>query len=135
MFTMEDRRALIGNNCHLAVNIKSARLLNPGNSLQQQIQLAAGSETIVRSSKDAPRIEYEQIFTSPWCCDASEESQYRAMMESLTSLNMDDGECTLFLLAAMFDTSGKSFISHIQGVPSQNVFFKRAKNVRKSICR
>ena len=24
---------------------------------------------------------------------------------------------------------------HIQGVPSQNVFFKRAKNVRKSICR
>jgi hypothetical protein len=27
------------------------------------------------------------------------------MMESLTSLNMDDGECTLFLLAAMFDTS------------------------------
>ena len=23
----------------------------------------------------------------------------------------------------------------IQGVPSQNVFFKRAKNVRKSICR
>ena len=62
----------------------------------------------VRSSKDAPRIEYEHIFTSPWCCDASEESQYRAMMESLTSLNMDEGECTLFLLAAMFDTSGKS---------------------------
>ena len=23
----------------------------------------------------------------------------------------------------------------LQGVPSQNVFFKRAKNVRKSICR
>ena len=107
MFTMEDRRALIGNNCHLAVNIKSARLLKPGNSLQQQIQLAAGSETIVRSSKNAPRIEYEHIFTSPWCCDESEESQYRTMMESLTSLNMDDGECTLFLLAAMFDTSGK----------------------------
>jgi len=105
MFTMEDRRALIGNNCHLAVNIKSARLLNPGNSLQQQIQLAAGSETIVRSSQNAPRIEYEHIFTSPWCCDESEESQYRTMMESLTSLNMDDGECTLFLLAAMFDTS------------------------------
>jgi hypothetical protein len=105
MFTMEDRRALIGNNCHLAVNIKSARLLKPGNSLQQQIQLAAGSETIVRSSKNAPRIEYEHIFTSPWCCDESEESQYRTMMESLTSLNMDDGECTLFLLAAMFDTS------------------------------
>ena len=113
MFTMEDRRALIGNNCHLAVNIKSARLLKPGNSLQQQIQLAAGSETIVRSSKNAPRIEYEHIFTSPWCCDESEESQYRTMMESLTSLNMDDGECTLFLLAAMFDTSGKpkSFIN------------------------
>ena len=111
MFTMEDRRALIGNNCHLAVNIKSARLLKPGNSLQQQIQLAAGSETIVRSSANAPRIEYEHIFTSPWCCDESEESQYRSMMESLTSLNMDDGECTLFLLAAMFDTSGKCKVS------------------------
>ena len=28
-----------------------------------------------------------------------------------------------------------SFHDHIQGIPSQNVFFKRAKNVRKSICR
>ena len=25
--------------------------------------------------------------------------------------------------------------NHLQGVPSQNMFFKRAKNVRKSICR
>ena len=38
MFNMEDRRALIGNNCHLAVYIKAARLLKPGNSLRQQIQ-------------------------------------------------------------------------------------------------
>ena len=113
MFTMEDRRALIGNNCHLAVNIKSARLLKPGNSLQQQIQ-KAGSEPIAFGAlKNAPQIEYEYIFTSPWCCDESEQSQYRTTMESLTSLNMDDGECTLFLLAAMFDTSGKpkSFIN------------------------
>ena len=27
------------------------------------------------------------------------------------------------------------FLFFLQGVPSQNVFFKRAKNVRKSICR
>ena len=27
------------------------------------------------------------------------------------------------------------FFDLVQGVPSQNVFFKRAKNVRKSICR
>ena len=106
MFNMEDRRALIGNNCHLALNIKSARLLKPGNSLHQQIQ-NAGSETIDlgTTSPNAPKIEYEYIFTSPWCCDESEESQYQTMMESLTSLNMDDGECTLLLLAAMFDTS------------------------------
>ena len=114
MFNMEDRRALIGNNCHLALNIKSARLLKPGNSLHQQIQ-NAGSETIDlgTTSPNAPKIEYEYIFTSPWCCDESEQSQYRTTMESLTSLNMDDGECTLFLLAAMFDTSGKpkSFIN------------------------
>ena len=32
-------------------------------------------------------------------------------------------------------SSVEKCITIVQGVPPQNVFFKRAKNVRKSICR
>ena len=33
------------------------------------------------------------------------------------------------------DFGALALVTLVQGVPSQNVFFKRAKNVRKSICR
>ena len=109
IFSMEDRRSLIGNNCHLAINIKSARLLNPCNSPQRQLQVVddniQSQKTAVATAMGA-KLEYDQIFNSPWCCDATEEVQYKNMMDSLIGLNMDDGECTLFMLAAMFDAAG-----------------------------
>ena len=74
MFSMEDRRALIGNNCHLAINIKSARLLNPCNSPQKQLQVVGTQNS---PNRVRARIEYDQIFKSPWCCDESEELQFR----------------------------------------------------------
>lgn len=107
MFTTEDRRALIGNNCHLAVNIKSARLLSPTNNWKKQLQLA-GTDKDVYTSNDSQRIEYNQLFKSPWACTEEQEVQYRQMMLALSDLNMDDGEYTLFLLASMFDTTGNA---------------------------
>lgn len=106
MFTQEDRRALIGNNCHLAVNIKSARLLSPGNNWRTQLQLA-GSNKDVYTPDDSWRIEYNQLFKSPWACTEEQESQYREMMFATSDLNMDEAEYTLFVLASMFDTTGK----------------------------
>ncbi len=109
MFTLEDRRALIGNNCHLAINIKSARFLSPGNNLAKQLKVA-GSEKSIYTPNQGCRMEYDHIFKSPWCCDESQENQYREMFKTLTSLNMDDVESTLLLLAAIFDTSGTRYV-------------------------
>ena len=96
----------------MVVNIKSARLLSPKNSLQTQLKVAAmDSQAMVESSYSAriPRLEYNHFFKSPWCCDADAEDQYRSMMESIFNLEMDDICCTLLVLVAMFDTSGKLF--------------------------
>lgn len=88
----------------MVVNIKSARLLSPKTSLQGQLRFAAVDPHTVNAR--VPRLEYHQIFQSPWCCDADVEEQYHSMMESIFHLDMDDACCTLLLLAAMFDISG-----------------------------
>ena len=93
----------------MVVNIKSARLLSPKNTLQTQLKVAAlDTQAVIESTNNAriPRLEYNQFFQSPWCCDAGVEDQYRAMMESIFNLEMDDVCCTLLSLVAMFDTSG-----------------------------
>ena len=95
----------LGNNCHMVVNIKSARLLSPKNSLQRQLRFAAVDPHAITEAR-VPRLEYHQIFQSPWCCDADVEEQYHSMMESIFHLDMDEACCTLLVLAAMFDISG-----------------------------
>ena len=94
----------------MVVNIKSARFLGPKNTLQTQLKVAAmDSEALIESRMGAriPRLEYNHFYKSPWCCDAELEDQYKQMMESIFRLEMDDTSCTLLVLIAMFDTSGK----------------------------
>ena len=101
------------------------------NTLYRQLQVAGPNEKIYHDSV-SPRIEYDQIFRSPWCCDVSQEVQYRSMMESLASLNMDDTECTLLLLAAVFDTSGTHFSSCISSIfPYLNFAPERSEGGKK----
>jgi len=107
---LEDRRSLIGNNCHMVVNIKSARILNPQNNLNEQMRIAkldmnGVQETTAIVQQPTTRLEYNQIFQSPWCCDADDELDYKEMMESIIKLNMDEVENTLMTCAAMFDVS------------------------------
>ena len=42
---------------------------------------------------------------------------------------------SMFKISQWIGQSGEKIGFLVQGVRSQNVFFKRAKNVRKSICR
>ena len=95
----------------MVVNIKSARILNPQNNLQEQMKIANfdSMNTAVQQQQQPalPRLEYNQIFQSPWCCDLDDEHDYKVMMESIIKLNMDEVENTLMTCAAMFDVSGK----------------------------
>jgi hypothetical protein len=144
-FPMDDKRALIGNNCHMVVNIKSARLLSPKNSLQTQLKVAAlDTQAVIESTNNAriPRLEYNQFFQSPWCCDAGVEDQYRAMMESIFNLEMDDVCCTLLSLVAMFDTSetgeeiqakqiyttGIKYFDELEGLANNQIDYDRSSS-------
>ena len=95
----------------MVVNIKSARILNPQNNLNEQMRIAkldinGVQETTAIVQQPTTRLEYNQIFQSPWCCDADDELDYKEMMESIIKLNMDEVENTLMTCAAMFDVSG-----------------------------
>ena len=106
----------------MVVNIKSARILNPQNNLQEQMKLAKldmnavqdnPAATTIVQQQPTTRLEYNQIFQSPWCCDVDDELDYKVMMESIIKLNMDEVENTLMTCAAMFDVSGTNFLYHL----------------------
>ena len=106
----------------MVVNIKSARVLNPQNNLQEQLKIAKLDVQSVQRTNNStplpnprlPRIEYHQIFRSPWCCDLDDEDHYKTMMESIINLDMDEVENILMVCAAMFDVSGKSHMIKAQ---------------------
>lgn len=108
----------------MVVNIKSARILNPQNNLQEQMKLAkldmnavqetpAATTIVQQQQQPTTRLEYNQIFQSPWCCDVDDELDYKVMMESIIKLNMDEVENTLMTCAAMFDVSGMTFVLYL----------------------
>ena len=90
-----DRNLLLSSNLESVVNFKAARMLIPTNGLQRQLACAVGtgSPAAVASSNyglvplyNRMRINYSQVFNSPWCCDEQQEEQFKLMMNELYSI-------------------------------------------------
>jgi hypothetical protein len=113
-FGTDDQRHLLLANTDMIINVKTARVLRPGINLQDQLvnvtgwegtdkngyDHVAGSGTgsfalggFARGDRDmvAPerRVEYKQIYTSPWASHACHEEKYARLMEGLFDLRMD----------------------------------------------
>ena len=105
-FTPEDQRQLLLSNTDMLVNIRSARLLRPGINLTSQICHATGQTSgAMELFKSPERLEYRQIFQSPWACDAVHEDKFADLMESLFHLEMDKTTTTLMGLIVLFSSS------------------------------
>lgn len=125
-FTSNDQRSLLLKNTDMIVNIRSARILRPGVNLQDQLQHAVGSAlnkdtsgvtqmlqqgggqvAAQGSSSGQPtrRLEYKQVFQSPWACDADHEEHFANLMSSIFELKMDKTTISLLTMMALFSVS------------------------------
>lgn len=137
-FESDDRRALLSKNTHMVVNIKSARLLCPQNTLQKQIVYASNAAVSAQeAAARLARLEYHQVFRSPWCCGADIEERYQSMMEDIFNLEMDDVTCVLMAAMAMFASNGQNsqpMICHSSDINTNSQRERVKDRLRASKC-
>ncbi|XP_059087540.1 nuclear receptor ROR-alpha A-like [Tigriopus californicus] len=127
-FVLPDQRNLLLHNTDMIVNLRSARLLRPGINLQAQINHATGGPSLENTStsmdlfKCPERLEYKQIFQSPWACDEKHEAQFASLMENLFHLEMDRTTTTLMAMIVLFSTSYAELKDSHRAVQNQEFF-------------
>eukprot|EP00095_Tigriopus_kingsejongensis_P007212 snap_masked-scaffold1268_size51707-processed-gene-0.2 protein:Tk07212 transcript:snap_masked-scaffold1268_size51707-processed-gene-0.2-mRNA-1 annotation:"vitamin d3 receptor b-like" len=127
-FSLPDQRSLLLHNTDMIVNIRSARLLRPGINLQAQVNHATGGPSLEPACasmdlfKCQERLEYKQIFQSPWACDPHHEAQFASLMENLFHLEMDVTTTTLMSMIVLFSTSYTDLKDSARAVQNQEFF-------------
>ena len=123
-FCSEDQRNLLICNTDMLVNIRSARMLRPGSNLQDQISVVFGlqnnpsgssSGVLSRSggagaqgssgkagASDTSRLNYKQVYSSPWASGEDQEEKFFALMSNIFQLRMDQTTTALIGLMALF---------------------------------
>lgn len=109
-FPQEDQKQMLLSNADMVVNIRSARLLRPGQNLQTQLKHIVGGDgatsnmitTVQPYQQEPSKIQYRQIYQSPWACDASHEEKFSSLMESLFHLQMDRTTTILMSMIVLF---------------------------------
>lgn len=127
-FVLPDQRDLLLHNTDMIVNLRSARLLRPGINLQAQINHATGGPSLENTTTSMDlfqcpeRLEYKQIFQSPWACDEKHEAQFASLMENLFHLEMDRTTTTLMAMIVLFSTSYAELKDSHRAVQNQEFF-------------
>ena len=117
-FCAQDQKNLLLTNTDMLVNIRSARMLRPGFNLQDQLSVVYGGKkhfgeqnTVQHakrtdsSSANMPikkRLEYQQIYSSPWASGEDEEKKFFSMMNTIFELQMDHTTTALVAMMALF---------------------------------
>ncbi|TRY72416.1 hypothetical protein TCAL_09547 [Tigriopus californicus] len=119
-----DQQILLRCNTHMVVNLKSARMLKPTNSLQGQLCLTNGTQPNQAISASPNRLTYSQFFNSPWCCSADKEEEYKNLMDELFNLDMDDITSVLMMIMTMLAPPSEELIQSNQ-VSSRRSYFSQ----------
>ena len=92
----------------MLVNIRSARILRPEYNLIEQLSIVFGKNPIgVDSSKSSglpikKRLEYGQLYSSPWASEQKEEERFFFLMNNIFELQMDQITTAIVSLMALF---------------------------------
>jgi len=115
-FCAQDQKNLLLSNTDMLVNIRSARMLRPGFNLLDQLSIVYGEKKAFvdpsesksfsnPSSAGMPikkRLEYQQIYSSPWASGEDEEQKFFSMMNTIFQLQMDHTTTALIAMMALF---------------------------------
>ena len=108
-FSAHDQKSLLLSNTDMLVNIRSARMLRPGYNLLDQLSVVYGkNKPLAESSKNTSvmpikkRLEYKQVYSSPWASGEDEEQRFLSMMNTIFELQMDQTTTALIAMMALF---------------------------------
>ena len=112
-FCPHDQKNLLLSNTDMLVNIRSARMLRPGYNLLDQLSVVYGkNKPLIDSSKTSvmpvkKRLEYKQVYSSPWASGEDEEQRFYSMMNTIFELQMDQTTTALIAMMALFSQVNK----------------------------
>ena len=78
--------------------------------LKTQMSLLGTNHDLYKEAADAGRltedlnmkVDYSDIFISPWCCDSSHEDRYEALVQQMCELELDPTTVVLLSVMSLF---------------------------------
>jgi len=108
----DDMQKLLVSNTVSIINIRIARWFHPKTNLKTQITLCGTGQDLFKdalqegklSEGTALKVGYDDVFSSPWCCDSSHEDRYEALIQQIHQLDLDSTVVVLLSVMCLFDS-------------------------------
>eukprot|EP00092_Neocalanus_flemingeri_P000134 GFUD01000140.1.p1 GENE.GFUD01000140.1~~GFUD01000140.1.p1 ORF type:complete len:729 (-),score=108.39 GFUD01000140.1:177-2363(-) len=123
----DDMQKLLVSNTVSIINIRIARWFHPKTDLKTQITLCGTGQDLFKEAMQEGklshgtllRVGYDDVFSSPWCCDSSHEDRYETLIGQIHQLDLDSTVVVLLSVMCLFDsdqvtdlTAKSTIISH-----------------------
>merc|ERR1719500_653705 len=108
----DDMQKLLVNNTVSIINIRIARWFHPKTNLKTQMILCGTGQDLFKdaiqegklSEGTLLKVGYDDVFSSPWCCDSSHEDRYEALISQIHQLDLDSTVVVLLSVMCLFDS-------------------------------
>jgi len=111
----EDMQKLLVANTVSIINIEIIQWFHPSSDLETQLTLFGGinGQHIFREALESGkisehgrfRVNYDDVFCSPWCCDSTFEDRYEVLMKKMHKLKFDSTVMVLLSVMCLFDST------------------------------
>merc|ERR1719158_1079489 len=110
----DDMQKLLVANTVSIINIRIIRWFHPSSDLKTQLTLCGGNgQHMFREALESGkvtehgrwRVNYDDVFCSPWCCDSSFEDRYEVLMKEMHKLKFDSTVMVLLSVMCLFDST------------------------------
>jgi len=110
----DDMQKLLVANTVSIINIRIVRWLHPSVNLRQQLTLCGGGQEMFQEALEEGkvtedglwRVNYDDVFASPWCCDSYYEDRYKVLMDDMHNLTFDSTVMVLLSVMCLFNCKG-----------------------------
>lgn len=107
----DDMQKLLVANTVSIINIRIIRWFHPNIDLKKQLLLCLGGQDLFQEALNSGkvtepghyRVNYDDVFSSPWCCDSYFEERYEVLMKEMHSLSLDSTIMVLLSVMCLFD--------------------------------
>jgi len=108
----DDMQKLLVSNTVSIINIRIARWFHPNTDLKTQMSLCGTGQDLFKDamqegklSNGTPlKVGYDDVFSSPWCCDSSHEDRYETLIRQIHQLDLDSTVVVLLSVMSLFDS-------------------------------